>query len=187
MCIIEMRNKLVEKQRHVRIQNETKTNQQCQIWFETSGEDWDGFQLQSESHAAYTHLWHLGCDSFISRRKVRFHAFCESARHTWWFFTRDWVKQPILYLVNMSHLICGCVENTVWPSEYGLNIVSPYICSHVTWTCDGWVICDEYPLSPLANLWLLCQMSHGDGEHLSFLVCRIRQQQISDDRETQRE
>lgn len=88
---------------------------------------------------------------------------------------------PILYLVNMSHLICVCVclscvspmwathENTVWPSECGLSAVCPRPRScHMSAGCVS-VYVKVHPLLPLAHLGLLCQSSHDHREHLMFL------------------
>lgn len=95
---------------------------------------------------------------------------------------------PILYLVNMSHLICVCVclscvspmcvrhgwetqmcERTGWPSEYEPNIVCPRLkSSHTNERCMS-VYGKAYPLWPLTHLRLLCQTSRDHREHLMFL------------------
>lgn len=71
---------------------------------------------------------------------------------------------PILYLVNMSHLICVCVcvsqlcithvslaWEHVWPSECGLNIVCP--CLHLSHMDAGYAsgYVKVYPSLPLTH------------------------------------
>lgn len=112
--------------------------------------------------------------------------------------------RPVLYLVNMSHLICVCVclscvspvcvrhswdtqigENTGWPTEYERHIVClRLILSHKNerYECVCASVSIMTPHTPQASVsdepW-----SQGT---LHVSLCRVRRQQISDDREAQR-
>lgn len=149
------------------------------IWFQKSGD----VVLKTLAPVRWTHwvtfdIWAVTHSSAVER--LGYMLLWKSTSYVIVLYSRLNGVHPILYLVNMSHLICVCVcvclscfspmcasrENTLWPSECELNIVCPRLrpC-HMNEVCVSAYVA-VHPLLLLTHLRLLYRDHR---KHLLFL------------------